>query len=105
MVKFIDFLIEEPFDLAFRNIDTYTKRFFDQFIKEEHIVGDNLRIDFNELNVEKSVYNIKEQMEKIAKDHGIKRNIQKRINTLNYITMGVFFIPLLNSAEKQFKTN
>jgi len=84
MVKFIDYLVEESFDLTFRKIDTYTRRFFDQFMKAERDDNDELLKSFNELKVESAINNIKEKSEKIAIENGIKKNIDKRKNRANY---------------------
>ncbi len=87
LVKFLDFLIEQKFDIAFNKIDMYQDRFFDIFIKE----NDRLSDEFDRLEIEDAVNTIKDTTEEIALENGIKNSLQKRMNKINYILMGGLF--------------
>lgn len=103
MVKFLDFLIEQKFDIAFNKIDMYQDRFFDIFIKE----NDRLSDEFDRLEIEDAVNTIKDTTEEIAVENGINNSLQKRMNKINYILMGALFgtMIILSVMGRQDITN
>ncbi|MHA1730241.1 MAG: hypothetical protein ACTSWY_16140 [Promethearchaeota archaeon] len=97
MIKFLDFLSEENFDLAFQDkiIVTYKEQFFKIFFNTDEYENNELHNEFQRLKVEEAVDSIKSKSEEIALKNGYKTSFTKRTKRANLITTGVLFAALI----------
>lgn len=98
VIKFLDYLSEEPLDFAFkeRNIDQYLKKItesvdkFDIANEEDKL----LKKGFEDKKILEAVERIKTKTEEVAISKGVNKSIEKRMRRLNLIITA----PLLGVA-------
>lgn len=112
MVKFLDYLAEESFDLIHQDkmINTYKKQLIaDFFGVSDDLVGEPedfynksaLYSEFKRLEIEESIDSVKKKTEDIAEENGVKKPFHKRLQMTSLIIsasviavmIGINFIP------------
>ena len=120
LIKFLDTIAEDPFELIFQDklISLYSKRLFEKLLgvsivlksnenniseksyKSENFEkisknNQNLRNEFERLNITTSIFEIIKKSEEVAKSEGINTSYSKKSKNVNLYTMIGFIVALI----------